>query len=139
MPVCPRWRDAERDNLPMRRQVADGFADIPRLAEGARRIIKATHYSRQNFDARLQPDGEFKFLECNPRFTARLTALRFAGVDLMRMGLPNAPPDVFHAAASGAIYGRSDLSWLRRNDLRMARVMLKSWLEYCADPIPDYS
>jgi len=65
------------------------FVPIPALVQAAERIVDATGCEGViNFDARLSQSGEFRVLECNPRFFMRLRAARLCGLDFLRMGLP---------------------------------------------------
>ena len=114
------------------------FADLPVFAHICERIIASTNYTGvANFDARIDSAEQISLLECNPRFFARLNAVRLAGLDLLRMGLPGVEPSG-GSQAVGTVFSRGDIRGISRMlyDSSTARTMIRSWSEFLADPAP---
>ncbi|HTI85825.1 MAG TPA: ATP-grasp domain-containing protein [Alphaproteobacteria bacterium] len=65
------------------------YRDNPELHDAARRIIEHVRYTGMvNFDCRLEDEtGIFQFLECNPRFSHRITATRLCGLNFLKVAL----------------------------------------------------
>lgn len=116
------------------------FVLIPDLAASAERIVLETGCEGVvNFDARIDPSGQVCLLECNPRFFMRLRALRFCGLDLLRLGLPDFKGDA--GAASGRYRPLGDVAstggfrQLLTGDWAVD-VLARTAAEVASDPMP---
>jgi predicted ATP-grasp superfamily ATP-dependent carboligase len=113
------------------------FDWMPSFAATCEKIVGAVGYTGvANFDARITPEEDLRLIECNPRFFARLSEVRIAGMDFIRMGFPGAKPVVNKPA--GVVFGRGDPAGLKQifRDKMTARYMIRSWYEYVSDPGP---
>jgi predicted ATP-grasp superfamily ATP-dependent carboligase len=119
------------------------FLEHPGLLDAAGRILEDVRYTGVvNFDCRVA-DGtdNFKFLECNPRFSQRVTATRLCGLNLievalggwaqLRDGVCHRPmQDVFtRRGVSDLMHGRWPLSALATDVRETASDPIASFLQ----------
>jgi predicted ATP-grasp superfamily ATP-dependent carboligase len=117
-------------------RLATRFDSMPDFVELCRRILLSTTFTGvANFDARIeQSTGTIRLLECNPRFFARLNAVRHGGLDFLRLVLyPGEKP----GAANGIVFARGDIRAVRALlDSPSRAIVVRTWHEYFQDPLP---
>lgn len=75
--------------------------DAPKAVEYVERMLNAVDYKGVcGFDFRKNPDGEFFFLECNPRFSGGIESAIASGFDI---------PYLYYCLASGKEVKESDI------------------------------
>lgn len=85
------------------------FIEDRAIADQCRKIIQATNYSGViGFDLRQRDDGNFVFLECNPRFWYNMELTMLAGANFVAAGVEGSSIDhkPFNASLGGKVVVR---------------------------------